>query len=76
MKRKPAPSQVCIKRQHRFVVGFTGDRQVVYGKNDKTICRWAEPMTISQARRRVKELLVAKRLKRVIYEIVPVEAIR
>ena len=62
------------KRPDRFVVGFAGTKHCVYGgarsanifRKIGDLC-WVDPMTITQAKRRVKNLIGAKAE---IYELV------
>ena len=49
------------KRRRRFLVGFRGDKNVVYGENVKeailmTHYHWAQPMTFSQAVKQLQTL--------------------
>jgi hypothetical protein len=67
------------ERKHNYVVGFVGEKQVVYGKDRKTELhlnpgsfQWAEPMTLLQARRALKSL-VGSGSKVAIYKLIPVE---
>ncbi len=59
------------KRKHRFVVGYPGDRQVTYGKDVHKLPSWIEPMTMFDAKRRLKKLYPYSRNDAIIFEIVP-----
>jgi len=60
-------------RKHNYVVGFNGDGQVGYGKENT----WAELLTFKEAQKAVKKLLKPNyaRCKRIIYKLVSVETI-
>lgn len=55
-----------------YVVGFKGERQVIYGNHKKIDpeLRWVERMTIRQARIAIKRMGA----KAEIYKLVPVKA--
>jgi len=57
------------KTPHEYVVGYEGEHQVVYGK-DNDGGEWVDKMTLYQAKTRVKQL---DPFPRVIYKLVPVE---
>jgi hypothetical protein len=67
-------NEVMAKRKDRFVVGFTGKGQVVYGKDDETkfnpAC-FVNPLTFWQA---VQQLKTLTGDNKVVYELVPVKA--
>lgn len=50
------------KNKYKYVVGYPGDNQCVYGKEiieikpNADIKRWATPMTLYQAKRALKRL--------------------
>lgn len=49
------------QRKHRFLVGYRGDHQVVYGKRcvhqlDASGVEYTEPMTRFQAERKLKKM--------------------
>lgn len=62
------------KTKHKYLVGFIGDKQCVYGKDVKDsrftndIASYTKPMTIRQAVRQLKTLTGTK----TIYELKPV----
>lgn len=56
-------------RKHNYVVGFVGERQCIYGKIDNDSRSWIDPLTLFQAKGRVKHLYRTRGLKRAIYEI-------
>lgn len=66
------------KRARRFVAGYSGDGQIVYGKlaflgesaKAGDLRDYCEPMTRAEARRALKQLQAARTT---IYELVPVE---
>lgn len=62
------------RKLKRFVVGFDNDKQTIYGKDYSTggvsEVRWADPMTLLQARRKLKEL--TGKVPKTIYKLVPV----
>jgi len=55
-------------------VGFSGESQIVYGDSKRGVS-FTEPMTVTEARKEVKRLTGGRRVKRIIYELVPVETI-
>lgn len=64
------------KRKKKYMVGFSGENQTAYGTNkERSMSQWADPMTLTQARKKVTELSRCRKVKRVIYELVPVETI-
>jgi len=70
MKKKTAK-----KRPHRFVVGYPGERECIYGKWITLVPgegRWAEPMTRLQAQRYRKHFDEPNKV--VVFELVPVGA--
>jgi hypothetical protein len=65
-------------RRDRFVVGFRGSKQTIYGKdeirNGAVRSMFADPMTIAQARKAVLGLMEPDgRVRRVIHELVEVQ---
>ena len=62
-------------RKHNYAVGFAGNQQVVYGKDEESKASWIEPLTLKQAQKRVKVLSQARYAKRTIYKLVPVTTI-
>lgn len=62
------------KEKHKYLVGFIGDRQCVYGKDKKDsrfanpVASYTQPMTIRQAVRQLKILTGRK----TIYELKPI----
>jgi hypothetical protein len=53
------------------MVGYDQEHQTVYGKDDDGKFRWADPMTLLQARRKLKELEDTP--IKTIYKLVPVK---
>lgn len=62
-------------RKHNYVVGFEGETQCVYGKDSAGKASYTYPLTIFQAKSRVKKLFKLTRVKRCIYKLVLVESI-
>lgn len=64
------------RAKHKYLVGFIGDYQVVYGKDkfsceyQKDITSYTKPMTLLQAKRQLKSLSG----KKTIYELKPIKA--
>lgn len=62
------------KTKHKYLVGFIGDKQVVYGKDQYSdtyksdIAAYTKPMTLLQAKRQLKSLSGEK----TIYELRPI----
>jgi hypothetical protein len=62
------------KTKHKYLVGFIGDNQVVYGKDkycnqcESDIASYTKPLTLLQAKRQLKQLGGEK----TIYELKPV----
>lgn len=59
------------KTKHKYLVGYVGDKQCVYGKDNKEHgVSWVDPMTLAQA-----HYLAAKHMQKThavrIYKIVP-----
>lgn len=49
------------KSKHEYVIGWPQDGQAVYGQDDsKGAFRYADPLTLFQARRKLKSLRGAK----------------
>lgn len=44
------------KTRHKYLVGYEGDNQCVYGKDFELVAQWADPLTLKQAVERIKEL--------------------
>ena len=66
------------ERRNNYVVGFEGNHQVVYGRPEWDGYRYVavhlKLMTLARAKKEVLTLGRAKRVKRVIYKLVPVES--
>ncbi len=58
------------RKLNRYLVGFDQDYQTVYGKNEDGKFKWADPMTLKQARKQLKQLYGRK--SKAIYKLVPV----
>lgn len=61
------------KDRREYVVGYAGDKQVVYGQNEKTITtnvRWCDRMTMFTAKQRAAQLTTEGRPVAV-YRLVP-----
>lgn len=56
-------------RKHNYVVGFIGEGQVVYGKDENHLPKWVEPLTLAQAKKRLNKLAEGKKS---IYKLVKV----
>ena len=68
-----------MKKQlkHQYVVGYHGEKQCVYGPNDKdSSTRYIDRLTLSQARRELKRLSSGTPHQRTIYKLVPVKESR
>lgn len=57
------------KTKHKYLVGFIGDNQCVYGKDTNSAFSYTHPMTLLQAKRQLKELSG----KKTVYELKPVQ---
>lgn len=68
------------RSEHIYAVGWTGSTKrgaYVYGIDDTDgKSRWIDLMTMNQARVKMSTLTPAKRHKRAIFQLVPVETIR
>jgi len=60
-----------MRKLKRYVVGFDQDRQCIYGKDRHGKVEYADPMTLSQAKRKLREL--NGRPAKAIYKLVPVK---
>lgn len=59
-------------RKHNYVVGYKGDGNIVYGKDCSSgKSKWAEPLTLFQAKNMAKRL-VAGKTKSLVYKLVEV----
>lgn len=62
------------KTKHKYLIGFIGDKQCVYGKDvfcktyDASVASFTQPMTLFQAERQLKQLNGQK----TIYELKPI----
>lgn len=59
-------------RKHNYVVGYIGEGQVVYGKDESELARYVTLLTLSQARKSVKRLK-SPNVKSVVYKLVKVK---
>lgn len=63
------------KRRHRFVVGYSGDGNCIYGAvpvPDASECRgYTNPLTLNQAQRRIKTGAFTATVR--IFELVPIK---
>lgn len=62
------------ERKHNYLVGFVGENQVAYGKDQRDTSSWVELMTLHQAKGRLKKLHPTSRQKVTIYKLVPVRS--
>lgn len=60
------------RKRNRYLVGFDQDNQTVYGKSETLgEFRWADPMTLTQARLKLRELGRSP-VPKCVYKLVPV----
>lgn len=71
-----------MRKTHKYMVGYDADHQTAYGKDERDysyrdgdrnyamVPRWADPMTLAGARRKLKQLVDTPKT---IYLLVPVE---
>lgn len=71
------PKVISYKeRKHNYLVGYEGEGEVIYGKDGSTgNSTYADPLTLCQARLRVKKLSKNNKHERTIYRLVPKESI-
>ncbi len=43
-------------RKHNYLIGFAGEKQVVYGKDEDLVSQWVHPMTPVQAKKAMQGL--------------------
>lgn len=58
-----------------YLTGWSGQNQVVYGRDESNQTKWAEPMSLGQAKAYALKNLLAcggTRLHRIVYKLVPV----
>lgn len=61
-------------RKDNYVVGFEGQYQCIYGKDENTSSKWVQPLTLIQAKKQVRELCTSTS-RRCIYKLVKVSSI-
>lgn len=65
-----------MKAKHKYVVGFVGENQCVYGKDrysetyECEVASFTHPLTLWQAKRQLKKLSSGKKT---IYELKPIK---
>lgn len=63
-----------MRKTKRYMVGFDEDHHPIYGKDEDGEVMYADPMTLRQAERKLREL--QGRIQKTIYKLVPVKARR
>ena len=63
-----------MRKTKRYMVGFDQDYQTIYGKDEDGKCMYADPMTLRQAERKLRDLDGG--VPKTIYKLVPVKARR
>lgn len=63
------------RAKHEYVVGFKGDHEVIYGREDEGEAKWVDKCTLAQAKRIAGKLDSSQGMARTIYKLVPVEVI-
>lgn len=57
------------KTKHKYLVGFMGDKNCVYGKDVDSLASYTQPLTLLQARRQLAQLSDGEKT---IYELKPI----
>ncbi len=58
------------RKLKRYLVGYDQEHQTIYGKNEHGRTMYADPMTLKQAQRILKQL--ESHVSKTIYKLVPV----
>ena len=63
--------EIKVRKTHRYMIGFDQDRSTIYGKDEGGKAMYADPMTLKEARRKLKDL---EGTDKTVYKLVPVKA--
>ena len=63
-----------MRKYRKYVVGWDNDENCVYGKDKPNESHWADPMSITEAKKYVNDLNEynsGRKVRAIIYELVP-----
>ena len=63
-------------RKHNYVIGYEGEGQTIYGKDENNLSQFCDPMTLFQAKQSTKKFFTFNNnrvIETVVYKLVKVK---